>query len=699
MNRLTILGLLLTGFLLVGVSSCSKPPGQAEYDRGLYELKRGNTVRAKALLEKSITRRPGAEENALAYNYLGVAAGKLGQFQAAQEAFEDSRRLGPTLVEPVLNIGLLAVSSGDQLRALKSFEEAARLDEKDTRALEHMAELYRARQQWPEARRMLHAALNRAPENPRLLTALANVDLQARGESSAMQTWLRALEHHPRYAPALFNMALVYDARLNDAVHARSYYRRFLGVSGSGPQADYARGALKRMESAPAPLAPKEPSVEPATLEAPTEPPPAVTAPAAGPSEVSPPSAPAVVAPVPPALAEDSVQSLVRRAAQLVERGETPAALNLMLEGAEKARRENRSADQLKLLQDAARICFDEPRAHYELGRQLQARQQAEEALKSFKKATTLDRGFAPAQLALARAAQQTGEYDAAVVGFQAAIKADARDPEPVWELAQLLDQQLKNTERALETYRDFERLFPRDARVLQAAERAHTLAAQRPAPPPVTPPAARRPAPATPATSRPASVAPPVVVNTARATVITFPSTPGTAPRPTRQITYQPPVTPNPRAALLAFNQGAQFQQQGKWDSAIYYYLRSLENDDRMGTTFYNLGSAYAARGESELARDAYLRALHVQPELTSARYNLALLYLQANEWSAAEALLRDVVRQQPNYAAAHYSLGMIYARTPATLDQARQSYRRYLQLAPNEPTAPAVRQWLAEH
>jgi hypothetical protein len=51
MNRLTILGLLLTGFLLVGVSSCSKPPGQAEYDRGLYELKRGNAVRAKALLE------------------------------------------------------------------------------------------------------------------------------------------------------------------------------------------------------------------------------------------------------------------------------------------------------------------------------------------------------------------------------------------------------------------------------------------------------------------------------------------------------------------------------------------------------------------------------------------------------------------------------------------------------------------------
>jgi tetratricopeptide (TPR) repeat protein len=690
MNRLTMLGLLLTGFLLVGVSSCSKPPGQAEYDRGLYELKRGNAVRAKALLEKSITRRPGAEENALAYNYLGVAAGKLGQFQAAQEAFEDSRRLGPTLAEPVLNLGLLSVSSGDQLRALKWFEEAARLDEKDTRALEHMAELYRTRQQWPEARRMLYAALNRAPDTPRLLTALANIDLAAKGDQAAMETLLRALEHNARYAPALFNLAYIYDSRLNDPVHARSYYRRFLGISGSGPQADFARRALKRIESTVPPRPPPDLDAEPAP---PPGPPPAEGT-AVPSAVVEVPSAPAVVTPpVPPALAEDSQQGAVRRAAQLVERGETPAALTLLLEAADKARRENRTADELKLVQDAARLCFDEPRAHYELGRLLLARNDADDALKSFKKATTLDRNYAPAHLALARTARQTGEYDAAVVGYQAAIKADARDPEPVWELAQLLDNQLKNTERALETYRDFERLFPRDPRVLQAADRAKSLAAQRPV---VAPVATVSPPPVTP---RPVVVAPPVVVPTSQATVITFPSTPERSARPTRQISYQPPVTPNPRAALLAFNQGAQFQQQGKWDSAIYYYLRSLENDDRLGTTFYNLGSAYAARGETELARDAYLRALQLQPDLVSARYNLALLYLQASEWASAESLLREVVRQKPDYAAAHYTLGMIYARTPATLDQARQSYRRYLQLAPNEPTAAVVRKWLTEH
>ncbi len=689
MNRTFIFGLLLLGLMVAGAGSCSKPPGQGEYDRALYELKRNNAVRAKALLEKSIARRPGAEENALAYNYLGVAAGKLGQFQTAQEAFEDSHRLGPKLLEPVLNLAQLASSSGDQLRALKLLEEAARMDEHDTRALELMAVLYSQRQQWPEARRVLYAALDRSPDLPRLHTAIANVQLQSQGPTVALETLLRALEHNARYAPALFNLALIYDTRLQDAPHARSFYRRFLGVSGSGPQADFARRALQRIESdrsAPAPV-----------VTAGTESPAAVdeippVAPVPPPVVVK---AEPVPTPAPPPPAEDSVQAVVRRAARLADQGDSPAALNLLLESAEIARRKGRVEEQVKYIQDAARLCFDEPRAHFELGRLLMSQNNAEAALKSFKQATTLDRNYAAAHMALARAALQTGEYDAALVGFQSAAKADPRDAEAVWELARLLDDKMKNTERALDTYRDFERMFPGDPRVLQAAERARALAAVQPAVP-VAPP---RTAPAAPVLERPVSVAPPVNVNTTRATLITFPARTDTPARPTRQVKYKAPVTPNPRAALLAFNQGAEYQQQGNWDSAIYYYLRSLENDDRLGTTFYNLGSAYAGRGEADLAKDAYLRALQLQPDLVSARYNLALLYFQAGDLPSAEKMLSEVVRQKPDYAAAHYTLGMIYARSPGALGQARQAYENYLKLAPHEPAAAVVRQWLSTH
>ncbi len=679
MKRTIILGLLLAGLVLAGMGGCSKPPGQAEYDRGLYELKRGNAVRAKSLLEKSITRRPGSEENALAYNCLGVACWQLGQFQTAQEAFEDSRRLGPKLMEPVMNLGLLVASSGDQIRAVKLLEEAARLDARDTRALEHMAQLYAERQQWPEALRMSYAALDRAPDSARILTAIANVQLAAQGPQKAIETLVQALDKSSRYAPALFNLALIYDTKLQDGPHARSYYRRFLSASSKGVQADYARRAVERLSK-------------------PEAPPPATEAPILAPDASShvEASAPVALPATPPEATVDPVLLLVRRAAVLVERGDAAGALTLLSEAATTAGREGRAAEQERLLRDASRLCFDEPRAHYALGQLLLAQNKPEAALNAFKQATVLDRNFALAHLALAHAALQTGETDAALVGFQAAVRSDPKNPDALWELAQLLDVKLKNAELAGPVYRDFERLFPRDPRVLQATARAKALAAA------VRPPAAparvetlRVSAPSTPT---PGSVAPPVVL-TPRESAPT-PVRPVEAPRvvrPARQVPYKAPLTPNPRAASLAFKQGAQYQQQGKWESAIYYYLRSLENDDRLGTTFYNLGSAYAARGEAELAKDAYLRALELQPDLVSARYNLALLYYQSREGTSAETLLREVVRQRPDYAAAHYTLGVIYAANPATLEQARAAYQRYLQLAPNEPSAAVVRQWLS--
>ncbi|HEY8239805.1 MAG TPA: tetratricopeptide repeat protein, partial [Kiritimatiellia bacterium] len=105
---------------------CSKPPGQREFDSAVDEIRDSNYVRAMALLEKSISKRPGSEQNALAYNYLGIAAWRLGKFQEAMDAFEDSRRLSPALVEPLYNQGVLSAESGDAARAIILLGDAAR---------------------------------------------------------------------------------------------------------------------------------------------------------------------------------------------------------------------------------------------------------------------------------------------------------------------------------------------------------------------------------------------------------------------------------------------------------------------------------------------------------------------------------------------------------------------------------------------
>ena len=252
-----LLPLALVAGLLAGCGEA--PPGQRELETGVRELKRGNTTRARELLQKSIAARPGSEQNLEAYNFLGIACWRLGKTQEATEAFENARRLSPLTPEPTYNLGVLCAENNDIPHALQLLKEAALMDEKDPRPLEYMGSLYAARKQWPEARRSYFAARSRTPESPRILTAIALIELETEKPETAVATLQGALGHDRDYAPALFNLGVILQTRLRDADHAREHFRRFLRIETSGPQADYARRALAVAPAQPAP-APRPPA-------------------------------------------------------------------------------------------------------------------------------------------------------------------------------------------------------------------------------------------------------------------------------------------------------------------------------------------------------------------------------------------------------------------------------------------------------
>jgi tetratricopeptide (TPR) repeat protein len=691
---------------LLAVASCSKPPGQAEFDRGVFELRRNNPVRARALFETSIARRPGSEENALAYNYLGVAAWRLGQYRAAQEAFEDSRRLNPTLAEPVYNLAMLHRQAGEHPQAARLLEQAARLDESDPRPLEVLASLYAQYHQWPLARRSLHAALNRAPNSARILTALATIDLHTIGPEKSIESHLLALEKDARYAPALFNIGLIYQTRLADAERAATYYRRFLALKPTGPAADYARKMIELPEMpvarAAAP-APKPPAQEAPARETPTPEPPVATAPTAPIT----PTTPIAQTPRTPGERDDE---LIRQADVRAERGDAAGALDMLLQAAAAAGLDNRADGQEKMLRAAARIAFDDARAHLALGEFLLAQRKHADALRAFKQATVLDAQSFSAHIGLARSAAAAGEFDAALVGYQQAVRLDPRNPDALWELAQLLDRQLQLADRAVGAYREFEKLFPADARAARARDRIRALAPAlraaapaRPAPPPAPAPT---PAP-TPIPARPPLPSPPPAAQSPVPAPSTRPApapTPAADPilareptPPARRLDIRPAPARNPNTAIAAYNQGAELIRQRRWEAAAQAFRRAIEHNPQFENAYYNLGLAYAQLGDYELAKDAYMQTLALKPNHIQARYNLALLYHQTRDLPSAAALATDVVRRDPRFAAAHYLLGQIYAERPETLPQARAAYARFLELEPDHPAAAVVRHWLA--
>lgn len=677
------------------LAGCGGEPGERDFRNGVREIERGNYVRGRALLEKSINRRPGSDANADAYAYLGLASWKLGQVERSIGEFQESRRLNPGRAEPSYNLGVLMFESGDVPAASSFFQEAAKLDPADPRPLEYLATIHIRASEWQEARRALFSALSRAPQSPRVLAALASIDSATGNPDKAIFYLMQALEKNPNYAPALFNLGLLYAREMKDNEQAAAYYRRYLEVAGDDPHAAYAREALRDLAApaAPAAVAAPAPAKPPApTPPAPSQekPPPAIARPEPVPAPLAPVAPPAEPKPEPVTPQVRTVEDGLAEARELSQKGEGQKALEICMNAAGRAERAGDPETQEKILREAVKLCYDQGRAHFALGRFLAGRGFHDAASRSFKQAVILDPKLAAAHLGLAESAAKTGETDAALVAIKQAVQLEPENPDARWMLARLYDEDLELPERAAQAYGEFAKMFPGDARVVKAQERIRALAPPPPAveepeppppPPPPKPKIAEQPKPAPP----PAREA------------VALPS--ATLRAPARRLSVRKPLFRNTQAAVQAYNRGTLYQQQEDWERAIYFYTRAVENDDGFATAFFNLGSVYWAKRDLDLAADAYIRALQIQPDMVAARYNLALIYRDTQRRADAVAQLEELVRSRPDYAPAHYVLGMLYAEDPASVGLAKERYREFLKLAPNDSSAPVVREWVATH
>jgi tetratricopeptide (TPR) repeat protein len=637
------------GACAVLLAGCGGAPGERDYQAGVREYERGNYTRAMSHFEKAVHAPSGAAP-AAAWNYLGCAAWHLRQLPAARTAFETCLRVAPACSAAQYNLAALQAAGGNASAAIAQLLPVAARETARSEPLELLGQIYLDRQAWPEARRVLLEAAQRAPQAPRVLTRLALAELGAGDERSAVALLNRALDRDGQYAPALFNLALLYHQRHGDKIQAGALLRRFLAAAPEDEHAGQARQLLADFGGAVPPVTPVAPTSGVRLLNRPAP----LPAPARG-----------------EAGAGRTVEAIVKEAGAEVERGHTPRAAILFLEAASRAEREQNAAAQEQVLTQAARACFDQARIHAALGQFQFDHGRTEAALKSFKQALVLDGKFVPAHLGLAAAAGRTGEYDAALVALKTAVQIDPQNADAQWQLAQLFDLALKSADRAAASYRQFIKQFPGDPRVLKAQERLGALGLEgvrKPATPPATPPA-----------KEPARGKKP--------------------PQAAAEETPPAPIAANPQAAVQAYNRARQYQAQQDWESAISYYKSAIQNNPAMANAWFNLGLVFAAKSDNVGARDAYEHAIRTQPDMAAARYNLALLLLGARKRDEALVQLRELVRLQPDNAAASYVLGYVLADDPLATQQAKQAYTRFLELAPSDPNAAGVRDWLKRH
>lgn len=578
---------------LAAAAGCGELTSQEGLDRGERELRRGNWSAARTYFEKSIAQRPGNEQNLEAYNLLGIACWKLGKMQDAIEAFESARRLSPVSPEPTYNLGVILAESGDAARALQMLKEAALMDEKDPRPLEYMGSIYIKRKQWPEARRSLYAAKSRAPASPRILTAIALIELETERPETAAASLQGALAHDEDYAPALFNLAHIHREFLHDDARARVYFGKFLALTNTGTQAEHARRILGEPVKASGAI----PSAD-------------ANAAAIPPVRIPPASLPAQ----PPNYAGGT--DLFAKARDAVDHGRTEEAVTFCHQAAQQAAARGDKATQEKALRLAVQLVMDSPRAHAELGAFQLAQGQHEAALKSYKAATTLDEANASALLGLGRAAVAAREFDTALVGLKRAVAADPSSADALWLLAQLYDRNIEQPASAVKTYGDFIKLFSSDTRTALARERAKALAA-KPAPI-VTPP------------PRVAVVTPPVVVAPR--------TTPAPAAPPERTPPPSLPSKNEPASPALvsitdpqqALERAYEFQKRGDTTSAKAAYQRAIELKPDLESAIYNLAVLQIESKNYDAAEKLLVDLTQRKPTYASGWFALGQVYAQ---------------------------------------------------------------------
>ncbi len=593
MRSRAILPVLFAAALLAP-AGCGRP-GERELQAGQRALQRGQHVRAKTYLERALTRPLGRAESARARNLLGLACWHLGEAGQAAEAFKESQRQDPDLLDPIYNLGVTLYRQGDALRASALFEEAALAAPADPRPLEFLGAILAEQGQWAAARGVLEDAVRRAPESARAATALAAAELHTRGAPAAVLRLMRALEKDAGYAPALYNLFAIHDRWMNDPLQARPYGERFLEAAGRSVRADEVSARLRAA------------AVGSGGAET------AVRRPASGPA--APPAPP----PEPP---RDTPERLLEQARARGRQGVPEAALALCLRAARLAASGGDAAARERAFQEARRVAPALPAAALAFGAYRAGQDRWPEALDAFKDAVRLAPDDPEALRRLAEAAQRAGEHDTALVALRRLTRQAPGDAEAWWSLARLYDETLDLPAEAAAVYRTFTERFAVDTRAADARERLAGLAPEGGAP-------------------DDASASPPAreVIwsgesrRDRQAAIEAFNR--GTDHQQRGDLDraiyfYKRAVELDNRFATALFNLATVYRDRGELDLARSAYAKVLEMNPGSTEARYNLAILLHGAGDREGAVAQLREALGRAPEYAPAHYLLGLVYAE---------------------------------------------------------------------
>lgn len=249
------------------VAGCT-PPGPRALLKGKRLIETGNYSQAIERLTFATRLMP---TNAQAWNYLGLACHYAGASSNAQNAYLAALKCDPDLTEVHFNLGCLWLETRHLDGARNEFTTYTlrRPNNADGFVKLGTVEMLEARSRTVTARmrdldaseKNFNEALRLASQYPEALNGLGLVRLQRGHSVEAAQCFNAAVHQQATYAPAVLNLAVVYQQNLHDARAALQKYREYAALKPPPEEATALGAVVRQLEQELNPSA--RPSVQP----------------------------------------------------------------------------------------------------------------------------------------------------------------------------------------------------------------------------------------------------------------------------------------------------------------------------------------------------------------------------------------------------------------------------------------------------
>ncbi len=172
------------------------------------------------------------KSNIYAINNLALLYMESKKLELAELTLQKGLKLNPNHSETLNNLGMVYLGMDMVPNAIKAFEQSYQADNTFYVALINLANIYMKSANHQKAAKALEEAYKNESMDPVLNNNLGLAYLAIGQNAMALETFSRSLQIAPKFAPAMFNLGLLYHQYLRNKDKAVQYYQGFVDASG-----------------------------------------------------------------------------------------------------------------------------------------------------------------------------------------------------------------------------------------------------------------------------------------------------------------------------------------------------------------------------------------------------------------------------------------------------------------------------------